>query len=203
MLGAALRNDLKSMVKILDGDALMANARARFQGELFTPLMGAARQGHLAMATLLVERGADVNLGDRYGRTPLLETIRFRHSELACMLVSNGADLFIHPAPDTVSHDPILQGSMLAMAAGCRMSQAVVPALLDLPAVRAVIDEPGGREGLTPLMGACKTGSGDVVLSLLAHGAADTVWDKHGKRPSFISNPPGRKECLAWVEVSD
>lgn len=205
VLGAALRNDVKSMVKILDGDALMANARAQFQGELFTPLMGAARQGHMAMATLLVERGADVNLGDRYGRTPLWETIRFGHSKLACMLVSNGADLIIHPDPDTLSHSAILQGSMLAIAAAggyrVRDSRAVVLALLDIPAVRAVIDEPGGKEGCTPLMRACTYGSGDVVLSLLAHGAADTVWDEHDKRPS-ISSWPGSKECLAWVEVS-
>lgn len=50
-------------------------------------------------------------------------------------------------------------------------------------------------------MCACTYGSGDGVLSLLAHGAADTVWDKHDKRPS-ISSWPGSKECLAWVEVS-
>lgn len=64
-----------------------------FRGGL-TPLLFAARQGAVDAARVLVEAGADVNLGEpEFGFTPLLDAIYNDHYDLAALLVERGADL--------------------------------------------------------------------------------------------------------------
>jgi uncharacterized protein len=63
-------------------------------GEL-TPLVYAARAGHIEVARVLLEAGADVNQVTRYGWSPLLAATQNRNYQLAKFLIENGADVNI------------------------------------------------------------------------------------------------------------
>lgn len=63
-------------------------------GEL-TPLVYAARAGHIDAARVLLEAGADVNQVTRYGWSPLLAATQNRNYELGKFLIEQGADVNI------------------------------------------------------------------------------------------------------------
>lgn len=63
-------------------------------GEL-TPLVYAARAGHIDAARVLLEAGADVNQVSRYGWSPLLAATQNRNYQLGNFLIENGADVNI------------------------------------------------------------------------------------------------------------
>ena len=57
-----------------------------------TPLMLAARQGSLASARVLVDRGAALNLTDPDGTTAIVTAIINGHYDVAALLIQHGAD---------------------------------------------------------------------------------------------------------------
>lgn len=60
-----------------------------------TPLMFAAREGHVDAARLLIDAGAEVNVVDRNGVTPLLMAIGNNRIAMARLLVERGADIHV------------------------------------------------------------------------------------------------------------
>jgi ankyrin len=58
-----------------------------------TPLMFAAREGHVEAARLLLDAGAEVNAADRNGITPLFMAIDNNRIPAARLLVERGADI--------------------------------------------------------------------------------------------------------------
>ena len=57
-----------------------------------TPLMGAARAGHLAVVHLLLERSANVNATTGNGWTALMAAIEAKNLEVVAALLKSGAD---------------------------------------------------------------------------------------------------------------
>jgi uncharacterized protein len=60
-----------------------------------TPLMLAARDGHLDAVRVLIERGANLNVTAKYGLSALMLAIVRGHAEVAQTLINAGADLGI------------------------------------------------------------------------------------------------------------
>jgi ankyrin repeat protein len=58
-----------------------------------TPLVFAAREGHTATVSALLDAGAPINQTTEYGWTPLLTAVNNRHLKLATMLIERGADV--------------------------------------------------------------------------------------------------------------
>ena len=58
-----------------------------------TPLHLASRSGHVEVAQMLIERGADVSAQDKGGETPLHLASHSGHVEVAQMLIELGADV--------------------------------------------------------------------------------------------------------------
>ena len=56
-----------------------------------TALLLAAGQGNARLVELLIDRGALVNVDDRYGDTPLSAAKRGQHHEIARLLKERGA----------------------------------------------------------------------------------------------------------------
>jgi ankyrin repeat protein len=66
--------------------------RAEIKGGM-TPLLYAARDGHVAVARRLIEAGADLELGDANGIRPLLTSLLNNNLEVARLLLSKGANV--------------------------------------------------------------------------------------------------------------
>ncbi len=60
-----------------------------------TPLVFAAREGHIDVAKALLDGGAAINETTNYGWTALLTAVNNRHWQLAKMLIERGADVNI------------------------------------------------------------------------------------------------------------
>jgi hypothetical protein len=58
-----------------------------------TPLDNAALNGHIEIARLLLQNGAEVNVRNNYGNTPLHYAAENGHVDILHLLVENGADL--------------------------------------------------------------------------------------------------------------
>lgn len=64
----------------------------------YTALHYCAQNGKLALAKLLIDKGADVNRKDIYGNTPLFKAVFFSggHKEMISLLLQAGADANEH-----------------------------------------------------------------------------------------------------------
>lgn len=58
-----------------------------------TPLLYAAREGHIEVARLLLDAGAPIEQADADGVTPLLSAVLNEHAELASFLIDRGANV--------------------------------------------------------------------------------------------------------------
>lgn len=85
---AVRRHALKTVELLLDRGA---KVDARSVALDKTPLFQAAFQGDVAIATLLVKRGADVNAQDRYGENALREAIAGGRESMVEFLLEAGA----------------------------------------------------------------------------------------------------------------
>jgi ankyrin repeat protein len=70
-----------------------------------TPLWYAADKGNLMILKLLIESGAQINLGGFKGQTPLWASCRHGHIEIVKLLISSGAD---KDMPCTYGWTPLL-----------------------------------------------------------------------------------------------
>ena len=79
-------------VGIIRGGLPDQGIRAPIPGAM-TPLMYAAREGHIDAAKLLIEAGADVNEVDKNDINPLLMAISNNHIDMARFLIERGANI--------------------------------------------------------------------------------------------------------------
>ena len=93
LLHAAEAGDIATVQRLLAG-GLGADATLE-EGENFAPtaLIAAAENGHLDIAKLLLEKGANANAIDAEGWTPLMFAAQNGHSEMAQLLLARGAEI--------------------------------------------------------------------------------------------------------------
>lgn len=123
-----------------------------------SPLQAACQGGHLGVATILLDHGADVERADEDLRVPLFVACRDGHNAIVQLLIERGATVnYVRP---TDHASPIDMASQEGHA-------AVVQTLLDNGAnVNSV-----RKDGTSPLLAAGKSSNIDVYRVLLKHGA--------------------------------
>ena len=138
-------------------------------GDKSTPLHLALQRGHMEVARLLVEHGADATAQDDQGWTPLHWAVKEGNMDLACLLIENGAKATAQDNDGwTPLHWAMLGGSV-------NISHFLVKHGADLTAQDS--------DGLTPLHWAVKEGSVDLTRIFVENGADVAVKDNYGSTP--------------------
>lgn len=105
LLNAVEAGDLETVKQLVKGGASLGR-----QGDLGdSPLHAAARSGDLAIGALLIDAGADINLGTRHGRSsPLMLAVLSGKADFVEMLLKRGA---LVDLPDETRSTPLIQAS--------------------------------------------------------------------------------------------
>ena len=142
-----------------------------------TPLHVALRRGHLEVARVLLEHGADTEARNSGDLTPLLWASKKGYAEVARDLLEHGADT---EARDSDNHTPLLWASKKGYAEVAR----------DLLEHGADTEARDG-DNHTPLLWASEKGYVDVARDLLEHGADIEARGKDDWNP------------LDWASIGD
>ncbi len=161
---AASDGDIAEITKLLE-KGVDVNAKD-FQGE--TALMVAALKGHLDIAKLLVENGADIHarpdFNNNQGQTALMMASKNGYIDIVKMLVEKGSDV-----NSIVKHT----GYSALIMASEKGKKDVVSLLIEKGAdINAKT-----KEGSTPLMMASLNGHIEIIKFLKEHGAIQTSAD--------------------------
>jgi ankyrin repeat protein len=177
---ALLGGDTKALKYHLDQgfsvDARMPNRKNRPQRE--TALMIAAEFGNIAMAKLLLARGADVNAEAQFQTTALGRAIVNNHPSIVNILLTSGAKIY----PDFLSHAAIVG--------------------IDLRIARSLLRhgaDPNAKNkisGQTAIHMAAFQGRPDVARLLIRARAYINIRDKHGHGPLSCAIIRDRKELF-------
>jgi ankyrin repeat protein len=177
---AASRGDAAEVKALLDAGADVNHPFHDVKG--YTPLADAAWGGHVKMAELLLDRGADVAAAsDPYG-TPLHIAAKRGDAAMVSLLLSRGAN-------PRAGEGDAKATTPLHLAAGGGHHEVVALLLEKKANVRGT-----DYDKLTPLHMAAASGDAKTVTALIAAGADVAAADKNGRTP--LHHAAGR-------EVSD
>jgi hypothetical protein len=160
-----------------DGDIHKMNALINSDGNInerdpktgWTALHYAIQYNRIDAVTLLIEKGANVNIADEWGYTPLILALQYCRADLAKTLIERGANI---NTADGQGWTP------LALAVYCD-NKGIVNSLLEKGADIEIAD----RYGSTPLMHAALYGHTELAKLLIENGADIDAVDDHGSTP--------------------
>jgi ankyrin repeat protein len=181
----------------------------------FTALLYAARESCIPCAKELLDRGADINLGDPDGVTPLIIALSNIHWDMGRFLIERGADVNLW---DFYGQTPLYAAvDMNTLPKGRRVELPAVDDTTGLDIITMLLDrganpnaqlklrlpwrqvpydrytEPMLNIGVTPLIRATKAGDIPVIKLLLAHGALPNL-------PNFNGDTPLMAACAkGWI----
>ncbi|KFZ18898.1 hypothetical protein V501_00953 [Pseudogymnoascus sp. VKM F-4519 (FW-2642)] len=162
-----------------------------------TPLSWAARNGHEAVAKLLLGKGAEVDAKDKYGQTPLSWAAENGHEAAVKLLLEKSAK--VETKDKGSGRTPLLWAARSG-------HEAVVKLLLEKGAEVETKD----GSGRTPLLCAAQSGHEAVVKLLLEKGAEVDAKDKYGQTPLLCAARNGHEAAVkllleksAEVETKD
>jgi ankyrin repeat protein len=182
-LSNAIVADDIERVRYLLGHGAHINA---VDGEGHPALVNASRYGFKRIATYLVEHKADPNLADRSDWTPLMYAAWDDDPDLANMLLRAGAKL------DAADRDGLTSLAIAAQNAKFKALRALVDAGAD-------VNAPVAKGGYTPLMLASISGSNDVAVLLIDHGAKVNATNPGGVTALMIAAAGNRSSIVGLL----
>ena len=156
------------------------NSRSFFGKQ--TPLHLTSRMGHIDLARLLTEHGADTAAQSEDGTTPLHWASKLGHVDLARFLIEHGADVAVQRGDGTT---PLHWAS--------EWGRVNVARLLVEHGADATAQSKGGT---TPLHGASNWGQVDVVRFLINLGAEVAAQRKDGTTPLHRASAWGHVDVV-------
>src|SRR2546422_3609061 len=167
-----------------------------------TPLHNAVRKGQLAVATYLLEHGADVNSKDGQAFTPLHVTTQLGHKELVELLLHHKADVNAKsPQGVTPLHLAARKGflviaDVLLTQGADPNAETTAPSLEPVPPGQPQFQTQVDDTGATPLHYAAEHGYLAVVKLLLEHKADVNAKARTGRTPLFAAADFNRLEVV-------
>jgi ankyrin repeat protein len=178
--------DTEAAARMLDEDPRLLTTKRN----MYPLLTRAAKEGHLGIVKLLLERGIDVNTGMTTWGTSLHPAALFGHEEVVSTLLNSGADVYRRS----------VSGCTALLYASVNGHVAVVRLLLQSMGGRG-LDERKAN-GCTALWCACAYGHADVVRALLLAGADHSIASISGTMPKQIAQNNYHPECASLIQVS-
>ena len=151
-----------------------------------TPLHLTSRMGHVDLARLFIEHGADVAAQSKDGTTPLHRASEGGHVDLAQLLIEHGADAAAQCKKGTT---PLHQAS--------EWGHGDLAQLLIIHSADAAAQS---EDGTTPLHWASFWGDVDLARLLIEHGADAEAQSKDGTSPLHWASLGGDLD-LAWLLI--
>lgn len=174
-LSFAIENkDESAAIDILNNTSQLELNRRDFDG--LTPLLRAAQGEMVRCCRVLIEHGADVNLGSNQGVTPLACVVRLdgpKPLELINLLIQSGADI---DAVDATGNTPLMTAVQMRRPDTIRR---LIDAGADVNAAAA--------NGWTALHWAYHCYDQQTIQALLVAGADPDARDDEGKRPAEVA----------------
>jgi MYND finger/Ankyrin repeats (3 copies)/Ankyrin repeats (many copies)/Ankyrin repeat len=224
LIASALFGSTKCIAVLLSHGADV-NLAAVCEGDLFSPLLAAAQNGHVAVCRLLVEAGADLEFRGDLQMTPLHYAAQFGKVGVAALLMQRGANT---RAMDSDLRTPIMvacnnqqllcvrtllscadlahrdkYGSSLLHLAAVKGGPAVLEAVLPRYIEAGLVDIPSGVDadnkapaGRTPLMSACLSANYAEAKMLLKAGASRYAKELRGICPLHFCLDGASMACL-------
>jgi ankyrin repeat protein len=155
-----------------------------------TPLHWAVRGNHLDVVQVLIDGGANPDIGDQAGKTPLEHAAENEMVDMTMMLIDAGAD---------VNKRDLVGGNAVLWAAGLGSPETL----------KLVVDAGGEIEvrdinGLTPLTWAAQTGKTESMRILIEAGAdVNSVDALNGESVLMRAARSGKMESVELLFASD
>jgi ankyrin repeat protein len=188
--------------------ALQRGADVNFQANLFdimSPLIWAAGCDHLVTVALLIDRGADVNIGSRYsagpkgaveGFTPLMHAAEYANDAIVELLLSKGADVnaqfFTILDVDRVPVTRLKWDTALLTAGSTAVTEILLRHNADPNIVRA--------DGTSPLMNAAIYGNLAACKLLRAHGASPDLKNTEHETAADLARRHKHSDVAEMIE---
>ncbi len=163
-------------------------------------LIAATQKGHLDVAQLLVDAGAEINYRGFMGKTALFVAVERNRRSLVSYLVQQKADPNI---PSLAGISPLMEASKMG-------NRRIVAGLLGAQANPNIIEQPDlgysaettDITGMTALMFAARSGHDDVIALLLDAGAERNIHNSDGKRAVDEAIDGGYDEIVQLLDGS-
>ncbi len=173
LIMAAKVGELKAVDALLASHAPVDGGDPGFQQ---TPLMAAARNGHVAVVRRLIERGAQVNAQTRTGETPKFRSPLGNKGSHGAGILRSAGRCAVNAIPPPVRRP--------------RCSTPLAKASLDI--TKLLLDagahvEQADADGVTPLLMAVLNEHLELATFLIERGAQVNVTDWFGESPLFAA----------------
>jgi ankyrin repeat protein len=224
LIGAAESRSTKCIAVLLNRGADV-NLAAVYEGYLVSPLVAAARKGHVAVCRQLLEAGANIEFRGQLQSTPLHYAAQKGHMGVIALLMQRGADTRalnvdlctpimtacsnqqLHCVQALLPHADLAHlnkgGESLLHIAAVYGGPAVLEAVLPRYVEAGLIDIPSGvaavdsiPPGRTPLMSACLSSKYTEAKMILKAGASRHQRDSTGKGPLHFCLEGSSMACM-------
>ncbi|PLW44007.1 hypothetical protein PCANC_08588 [Puccinia coronata f. sp. avenae] len=186
---AAQRGDTEATRQLLDSQLAHSTDADHQQ---ITALHWAAINGHVALASLLISRGAVVDaFGGQLHATPLMWAARNGRVQIVHLLLQNGAD------PNLVDSQ-----AFNSLHLATHSSSALTLSYLLSCAYDRISIDSSDREGHTSLHWACYQGDSLSVDLLLSHHASVSSRDLNGMTPLHWAVVKGNSNCIRQIVLA-
>ena len=224
LFSSVVRGDVAKLLEFLRVSDL-PSCRKALDSNNKTALHLAAREGKLEVVKILIEKGWEVDVKDKYSTTPLQQACNMNHFETVSYLIESGADPY---SKDTLGRNSLMYA---VCAPGVESAEALVswgefnstkdstgrtalhyavfnphtkqPEIFDLLLKTGINVNVQDNDGKTPLHHACEAGKAKAIRWLIKHGADENAKDSNLQTPYDVAPNENIKKMIGLCNVSE